>query len=321
MRVGEVEYIICKALRNLKPVRAYRSELNRRYNIKEEMKEDSFAWINWEETKNTLLMLQKIPITRALSEKILKSVSEARMFKDEYPELNSSQIESVNKDIRQMLSILQDLKDTYGEVNCENDTVGFDVKLPPNISFGDFAKCVKDLDTAFSQCPTLKSDMENIQFSGVDVGSTWLAFTIIGVTATVSYILKNLADIIDKIVVIRSHIITCKQQQEAAKKAGIANDYLTTLIDFNKTFQEKLEENAVNELCESSNVTDPEERQRFRHSFNLLSEWMEKGMQIYASIDSSEDIKTLFPTVEAQSLPEKVIKLLEEVNESKNKNI
>lgn len=309
MRVGEIEYIVCKALGKLK------SAQFDEHNIPNSI-ERKYIWINWFETEGILLMLQKIPITRSHSSKIIEMVSEMSSFL--FPELSHDQMEIVSKEIEHLQSLLQDLKDTYGEVNYEVNPVGFDIKLPPNISFSDFAKCMKDLDTTFKQCPGLKNDFESIQFSGVDVGSTWIAFTIIGVTAAVSYILKNLTAIIDRIIVLRSHKITLKQQEEVARLAGMANDNLHAIIDSNKAILKQLEENALKELCESANVTDPEEKQRYHLSFDLLSKWMDKGMEIHAAIGSSEENKALFPTLEAQALPESVTKLLAEANDIKN---
>lgn len=193
---------------------------------------------------------------------------------------------------------------------------GFSVKIPPNLTLGDFSKCAKDLDVTFSQCPILKRNDGQIKFCGVDKGSTWLVFTIVGATVGATCILKNIAELVDKIIAIRSHRITYRQQEEELRKAGIANDYLNDLVLVHNEILKGLQEKTIEALCDSHSVTDPEEKERVRYSLDLLGNWMDKGMEIYASIDSPQEIKAAFPAIESQTLPDGILKMLEAPKDS-----
>ena len=49
-----------------------------------------------------------------------------------------------------------------------------------------------------------------------------------------------------------------------------------------------------------------------KNSLNLLTDWMSKGMEVYASIKSSDEVKCVFPPIETQLLSTDKIALLGE---------
>lgn len=226
-------------------------------------------------------------------------------------EASRSMVRDNMRIIKSNLLIMEDmLKLLHVEPNCN----GFDVKLPPNITLENLIECTKDLNTLFSQCPLFQYNDVQISLSGVDVGSSWLTFIVKGTGLFI--VLRNLASLVDKVVHIRSHWLTCKKQEEECKKLGIANDLLGNLADAHNAVLKKLQENAVEELSSQNSITDPESKARLNYSIDLMNKMMSKGLEIYAAIGSEEEIKSVFPTVEQQALPGELPKLLQSSDES-----
>lgn len=65
------------------------------------------------------------------------------------------------------------------------------------------------------------------------------------------------------------------------------------------------------ELAQGKNITSPEDIERIRMSLDVLMDWSQRGMEIYAAIDSPEEIKAAFPSLETQALPNILTKELE----------
>lgn len=219
---------------------------------------------------------------------------------------NVSVVRNTSSEIRQSLTAMKEMCEALG-VEPRKD--GFDVKLPPDISLEELSKLTKDINTVFSQCPILRNEDGTIQLNGVDIGSKWLVFTVIG-TGCIA-VLKKLAELVDKAVMIRSHWLNCKEQEEHVKKLELSNEVLAQTISIHAAIMGKLKDSAVNELAEKYGVDDNEERERLTLSLDLLEDWMNKGMEIYAAIGAQNDVKAVFPPVEQQELPETAAKMLE----------
>lgn len=189
----------------------------------------------------------------------------------------------------------------------QTDGWGFDIKMPPVDDFSEFAGYINDFNRFLSQCPYLKFEDESISFKKVDLGSIWLEFLInnpIGATAAgvgASKLLLNLIKIVDECVKIKSHIITCKQQEEMMRSAKIKNDALENLIEQNNKLIEIISINCAEELSEKLGKPENEHdynetKNSLAFSLRLLSKLMANGLEICASIDSSQEVKDLFPT-------------------------
>ena len=204
--------------------------------------------------------------------------------------------------IKESLIAVQNAFDTLG---IELRTSGFDIKLPPDVTLGELGKCAKDLNLIFTQCPILQCEGDSIQFSGVDIGSKWLVFAAAG-----AFILERLAVLVDKAMVIRSHWLTCKKQEEEVRRMKAGNDFLEKTISVHKGFMEIMKEQAVKELSEAYQVNDPEEQERIGFALDCLEKWMNKGMEIYAAIGSPDEVKAVFPPIGKQQLLESDLKYL-----------
>lgn len=211
------------------------------------------------------------------------------------------------------------LKALCEKIGIDEKEHGFDIKLPPNVTLRDLSVLIKNLDSVFSQCPLFSKADGYIAYSGVDVGSAWLTFVVGGAGAI--YILNRLAEFVDKCIIIRSHWLTCKQQEEMARKLELSNDVLDGLKNYNHALLEKIKEQALNELAASNDITDPEDNERLKYSINLFIEQMNKGMEIYASVGASQEIKAAFPAIETQALPDTALKMLTDSDNSESVTI
>lgn len=192
---------------------------------------------------------------------------------------------------------------------------GFDIKMPETESFDDFAQNIDMFNKAINQCPYLNIDNEKIILKKTDIGSIWFEFCII--TAGSAIFLSNLAKIVDKCIKIKSHYVTVKQQEENYRQAKLKNDLLANIIEANKLVADSLLEKCVeelkNEIPDTKLVKDDAERVKF--SIETLSKLMEKGLEIYASIDAPSEVRDIFPTSDEMSFIPPPQKLLQELKE------
>lgn len=226
-----------------------------------------------------------------------------------FTEKEKEKILDLTANIRRSLNTIYGMCRTLGVSQNSN---GFDIKLPPDITLDELADCTSDLRKAFSVCPLFQNEGEEIRFLGVDVGSAWLTFTVVSAGAALTcYILNNLAAVVDKLMVIREHNAVCRQQEELARASKLKNDLLEKIVEANKMIIKGQMQDAAAELASARGQTeDPEAVERIRGSMELLNKWLDRGMQIYASIDAPEEAKAAFPPVERQSLPDAVVKAL-----------
>ena len=228
--------------------------------------------------------------------------------------------ETVKKFVAQrnlLVVTMQTIIDLYENINpdkkldCE---CGFDVKMPQFESIEEFADCMKDLNFIFNNCAYLKSDSADIKFGSVDVGSVWIAFLIVGAGAAT--IVSNLAKIVDMSVKIKSHLSTVKMQEEALRSVELKNEVLTEVLDAFKKTNKVITDKCVKELeGELGELKDGEEEDKVGRCIQKMGHWLDKGMQIYSSIDAPQEIKDVFPEQpEVNFLSDDIVKLLEEKN-------
>lgn len=258
-----------------------------------------------------LSSLEELPGFEGTASKFLEIIGDQRVRKhSEDCIITTAQALAVNSYIDGIIFSMRLLSEFFDKAGIHEREYGFDIKLPPNISLQHLTVLVKNLDLVFSQCPLFSKDDGQITYSGVDVGSSWLTFAVVGAGAT--YILSKLAEFVDKCIIIRSHWLTCKQQEETARKLGLSNDILNSMKKSSQAILEKVEENILNELASSNDITNPEDKERLKYSMNLFTEQMSKGMEIYASVESPKEIKATFPPIETQALPDTILKMLTE---------
>lgn len=219
---------------------------------------------------------------------------------------------ALSSDYQHLKNKVTTVAELFNSLDYRQDADGFDIKLPSDMSLSELSRCARDLDIIFSTCPLFSNDTGTITFSAVDVGSVWLSF-IIGGTA-VAVTLRIIAELVDKALVIRSHYLTTKEQEEKIRSLSLGNEVYENAVEINKTISKGLLDQTCAELAEKHDVNDPEDKLRLKSSLQLLSDWMAKGMEIYPSILAPSETKAVFPPIEKQSLPQSVIGLLTDGN-------
>ncbi len=272
-----------------------------------EMSKNVFSCLNEQQIVNILEPLRPFP---EINKQIEIIYSTDDTFGDDSVFIPSEK-EKIDRAMGAIKANLLAMRSMCEALGVESNSVGFDVKLPPNITLPELSDFAKDLNSIFTQCPILRQAGEEIKLHGVDVGSIWMTFTIIGAGAAIgTYILKNIAAMVDHVVTIREHMAVCKQQEELARSAGLKNESLDTIVNANKQIMKSLINKATDELSKENQVTNSEDKERIRLSLGLLKEWIDKGMEIYSAIDAPQDVKAAFPPLEAQALPDFSLKKL-----------
>ncbi len=194
---------------------------------------------------------------------------------------------------------------------------GLDIKIPDCNNFTDFKKMITEIEFIITKCPFTQHETETLRFEGVDVGSQWISFAVSGIAtiAAGSILLNNIAAFIDKCIIIRSHYLTTKQQKLEIERSSIEQGEKDELLkNINKIYKIHIE-NAIKELEEKTGckISDGDERGRAEQSLQKMGELIDKGLQIYSSIDSPKETKALFEPLEMKYLSiEQELKAIED---------
>ena len=217
----------------------------------------------------------------------------------------------------QLLTCMRDVIDLYESMGLDSDErMGIDIKLPPCKDFGDLKKYIDELDFILYKCPFLKHDKENLKFETVDVGSLWLSFVIVGATVGVtSIILNNLAAFLDKCSIIKSHKLTVEQQKLQLQSMEMDVKAKETLLEGITQIYKAQVEAAIKDLERETGIKlkDGEELGLTLQAADRVNDMLDKGMQLYTTIDSPEEVKALFKPLEMRYIEvSDANKLLEE---------
>lgn len=271
-------------------------------------------YYNLVNTSKVKQLLADLKPVAALSEHVavIQRTSVALVDDQGTAHFNSTSRNTVETAYAKLETKVKTIAELSHSLNYDQRPDGFDIKLPPDISLQELSKCTRDLNTIFSSCPGLADNEGTIKFSAVDVGSVWLSFAIVGASIG---ILNMLAALVDKALIIRSHHLTLKEQSERVRSLGLANDLMEGMVKTYQAMEEKMLEQATADLAKEHGVTDQEGIQNLQNSIQILTGWMDKGMEIHAAIQSAPEVKAVFPPVEKQALPEGVLAMLTDKTE------
>ncbi len=264
---------------------------------------------NWKTLRLALFEIKNIPMFSDFCSMILENpyfANEKDVFYIPYETYQEVQINYKNFMIQVNTIITFCDSVGFSENKC-----GFDVKMPPTDDFDDFSKNIELFNKALNQCPFLCVENEKIKLEKTDIGSIWFEFFIIATGSSI--ILANLAKIVDKCIKIMSHYKTLKIQEELYQKAKLGTEQMKNLVECNAKIMETLTDECIKELKEEiPNIEIKDDgNERIRYTLDSLVKLMDKGMEIYASIDASQDVKDLFPTSDDLIFLPKPQKLLE----------
>lgn len=274
---------------------------------------------NWKGYKEALMALRKIPLFTKEADDIYEMVPVFQREK-EVPTIDDSiatKLKAKNENLYNRVTTIIEL---YESMNLQQTKHGIDVKIPECSELKEYINYLKELDFVFTQCPYLLSKDEKIEFDTVDVGSNWLSFVVI-VSAGASvafYILNNMAILLEKAIRLRSHYNNVKQQEESLKIAKKRTELAEAEVEIFQTLKKHYMKEMLDELKEEiSPLNDGEEEGKVEKSLEKLIGLMDKGVEIYASLDTPKDVQVLFPAIdEANCLPENILKYIEDKNQT-----
>lgn len=300
-------YRICK--RNIEEFNDYTAKKNEKTGL--------YILFNWENIKHSLELVKKIPSFRKCINDYIFSVP-VLVRENVSPELDSSTAQKINSKLKVITTKMQTIIELYESMNLGDGGSGIDIKMPPCDDLKNYIAYLKDIEFIFSQCPFLQCENEVLKFDSVDVGSNWLKLTI--ATASTCMILNNTAALIDKAIILRSHYVSIRQQEEILKSQQNKNELSKEIIESYK-FLHNTYMNAAISMLEKDlgDLKDPEERDKAERSLEKLVDLLDKGCEIYATLDAPDDVQALFPEMQSNlELPDNIVKYLEEKEQPKN---
>lgn len=181
------------------------------------------------------------------------------------------------------------------------------IKLPENLKeINDLDIIIKGLNTSFNLCPVLRDTYKEVNFVGVDVGSNWLILSVILTGAPiVAKTLNWIADFIKKCNDIRIQNRNIKKMdlEYLISKTEFVNEEKKKIIDsIQKGLETDIKEECIQKFNEigipiKKKITNEEEG-KIVHSMITMSNILEMGVEIYPSIDSTQELKNCFPKKE-----------------------
>lgn len=269
---------------------------------------------SWPFIQMRLDVIKKIPSFKEYINDYINSVP-VLVRENVSPQVDSSTAQKINSKLKVITNKMKTIIELYENMNLVEDGKGLDIKLPPCADLKDYISYLKDIDFIFSQCPFLQCENETLKFGSVDVGSNWIKLTL--VTASTCMILNNTAALVDKALVLRSHYVSIQQQEEMLKSIQLKNELTSAQIEtFNllrKTYMDATISSLENDL---SKLENPEERDKAERALEKLAELLDKGAEIYATLDAPEEVQALFPEIQGNlELPDNIMNYLEDKKE------
>lgn len=265
---------------------------------------------NWDKMLEAIEKIKNIEVFKSVGQDIFK-------ISPIFGEKNQT-LRITNKLVQAFINWLEEIK-TKVVVTielCESLGYGenqgsFEVKLPETKDLEEFASNINNLNKSIQLCPFIKVDDNDIRLTKTDIGSTWLEFAFTG--AKVITALTALGYFAQSALKIKSMYLTCEQQKEAVRGAQTKNDLAEEITNVYKNMIKATSANEVKDLEEKTGMPlEPEERNSAEKSLEMLGKLMSKGLEIYATLDSPEEAKDVFPNMQEQNLISGILKTLPE---------
>lgn len=271
----------------------------------------------WQEKSKILNELANVKPIREKVKKLYECIPAVYRDSDKF-DVQDSIIKSFNKSKLELLACMETIINLYEATinrNEQDEKYGIDIMLPKFQDLGEFSDCLKDLNFVVTQCPYFLKKDEEIKFKTIDIGSIWITLAVIGAS---SAILFNFGKIVDQAAKIKSHMSTVKMQEEILRSMETKNEISEEVFDvFKKTKDVLLQQSLDTIKNELGDLKDGEESEKVKRSLEKLGYWMDKGMQIYSSIDAPKEVRDIFPEQQELSfLSDGLQKLLEMKNDS-----
>lgn len=271
----------------------------------------------WVDSKQALESLFTIDFIKIDAEQLYNVLSpiDREMSR---PTIGTNTFKAFSSLYKKIIDKLEGVIDLYESMRDGISQPGIDIKIPKCKDLKEYIDILRDIDFVLTQCPYLQDNDEKLQYNGTDVGSEWISFALVtGSLVSGSFIiLNNFAALINKAISIKSNNAVLDMQDEMLKTMQLKNEVTQETIDTFKTMKTLTYQKYVNELKdELGAVEDGEEEGKVSKSLEKLSSLIDKGVEIYSSIETPKEIKVLFPFSENQDLlQDNLIKYLEDKN-------
>lgn len=269
----------------------------------------------WITTKHALESLFTIEFIKSDAEKLYNILSPIDR-ESQRPVIGSNTFNIFSPSYNKLVAKLEGVIDLYESMRDGISQPGIDIKIPKCKDLKEYISILRDLDFILTQCPYLQDDNETLQYKGTDVGSDWITFAVItgSIVSSSFIILNNFVALINKAISINSNKIVLDMQDEILKTMQSKNEVTQETMEVFKTMKTLTYQKYVNELKdELGMVENGEEEGKVSKSLEKLSNLIDKGVEIYSSIETPKEIKVLFPFSENQDMiPDNLIKYLED---------
>jgi len=291
MRLRNI-YVLCNEnLDKIKAIKGTTSANNSSYTV-------VTGWNSFLEAYNKL---NEIAFLNDDISNLVSSVPEIYRHQKQFTVTNtewSKIIQNRNELVSSMVSVIK-LYESM-ELNSE-EKIGLDIKLPKCEDFSDFKKYIDELEFILYKCPFFKIEGEDLKFKTLDVGSMWLNFLVVGASiGAASIILNNIAAFLDKCIIVKSHKITVEQQEMQLQSMTMEEKQKKEILKGIKQIYQAQVDTIISELEKETGVKlkNGEERGVVSQAFDKANVLIDKGLQIYSTIDSPKEVKALFEPIE-----------------------
>jgi hypothetical protein len=185
-------------------------------------------------------------------------------------------------------ALLMILTELYNEK--EDDSTIY-VQLPKIKDLEDLSKKSKVLHNAISQSILDPSIKGTIKVRSYDVGSLWIILTVGSVMAV-----KLIGGLVWAAAVIRKKKMEFKSFEQHIKRLKIKTESMVDMKDAQKKqLEDSLEAEADNLVSQFYKNGNAEKIERVKYSIKLISELMDKGVEIHPALNASKEVGNMFP--------------------------
>jgi hypothetical protein len=185
-------------------------------------------------------------------------------------------------------ALLMILTELYNEK--EDDSTIY-VQLPKIKDLEDLSKKSKVLHNAISQSILDPSIKGTVKVRSYDVGSLWIILTVGSVVAV-----KLIGGLVWAAAVIRKKKMEFKSFEQHIKRLKIKTESMVDMKDAQKKqLEDSLEAEADNLVSQFYKNGNAEKIERVKYSIKLISELMDKGVEIHPALNASKEVGNMFP--------------------------
>lgn len=227
----------------------------------------------------------------------------------DYVDFTRAMLENFKKCIDNLVIAINTIINLYESLGYEESNNNLEIRLPEGLELNEMSKLTDDLNFVFQQSPFIEREQGNGKILKTDVGSIWLV--LIGSSA----FLTSVGYMVSMVTKARADFIAIRHSEAILGEMKIREELLG---EIKKEFIEQknlITEKYIAELTEKTGIKieNGEEQGKAITCLEKLDKWLDKGMQIYASIDTPREIQVLFPEQpELKLLNKDIVKYIEE---------